>query len=52
MVAAASPAAATPVSVAAAAVAGCWLLLADWRYPDNQDQHCLKELDALQQEVV
>lgn len=26
--------------------AGCWLLAACWRYPDEEDQTCPKELNA------
>ena len=34
-------------------VAGCWLLVAGWKYPEDEDQTCPKELDASnQQEVV
>ena len=30
----------------------CWLLVASWRYPDDKDQNCFKELDVLNQKEV
>ena len=35
-----------------AAALGGWLMVAGWRYPDDEDQHCLKELDTTNQQDV